>query len=213
MRELTIKLYQYSELDEAAKAKARDWFREGDTFQAEMEPYETAAKILGITFGTQTVTLYGGKTRLESDIRWSGFSSQGDGASFVGTYEYAKGCAKAIRKEFGTDTTLHDIADRLTAIQSSVKGFRVRAGITQHGRYYHSHTMRLELYDVPDSVTEAAYSELESNLLDTMRGFAEWIYKGLNDEYDYTMSDEYVADAIEANEYEFCASGKRAIGC
>lgn len=213
MREMVITLYQYDELSDAAKAKARDWFREGDIFQPEMEPYETAAKILGITFGTSTTKSVTGKDIHESDIRWSGFSSQGDGASFVGTYQYANGCAKAIRKEFPTDTTLHEIADRLTAIQSGVKGFRVRAGITQTGRYYHSHTMRLELFDVPDSVTEGVYSELETTLLDIMRSFAEWIYKGLNDDYDNTMSDEYAEETIRSNEYEFCESGKRASGC
>lgn len=213
MREITVKLYQYAELNAAAQAKARDWYRAGAEFDPEMEWYETAAGILGITFGTSITQSVTGKPLVYPDIRYSGFYSQGDGASFVGTYEYAKGCAKAIRTEFPMDTTLHGIADRLTALQSAVKGFRVRARITQSGRYSHSHTMRLELYDVPDSVTEDAYSELETNLLATMRDFADWIYRSLEADYENERSDEYVADIIEANEYEFCASGKMPSGC
>jgi hypothetical protein len=65
-----------------------------------------AAKILGIDFDDK------GK-RSEPDIRWSGFSSQGDGASFVGSYSHSPNSPARIRSEFPTDTALHAIADGL----------------------------------------------------------------------------------------------------
>lgn len=49
----------------------------------------------------------------------------------------------------------------------------------------------------------------EEELERLMRTFADWIYDGLRQEYDYRMSDESVDDSIRANEYEFTETGKR----
>ena len=43
-----------------------------------------------------------------------------------------------------------------------------------------------------------------------MRDFAQWIYDSLEKEYEYQMSDEFVTENIEANEYEFDEEGNRA---
>ena len=40
--------------------------------------------------------------------------------------------------------------------------------------------------------------------------FADWIYRALETEYDYLMSDECVEGDIRANEYEFDEDGNRA---
>jgi hypothetical protein len=57
------------------------------------EEARTVAGILGIEFN---VTREG-----TADIRYSGFSSQGDGASFVGSYSHAPNSPAKIREEFG----------------------------------------------------------------------------------------------------------------
>lgn len=224
MRTIEVKLYQFEELSDAAKEKAREWWKEGaaQDFGGHGEIWEaaeTAAAILGIEFGTQTVKLYGGGTRIEPDIRYSGFWSQGDGASFVGSYSYKKGCAKAVRAEFGTDEKLWRIANGLTALQKR-HGYKLECKITQDGRYYHQYTMDIEI-TAPQYVVngETSYHEVggrlirpepENTLLELMRDFAGWIYKGLNDEYDYRMSDEQADESIIANEYEFTENGERA---
>lgn len=223
MRTIEVKLYQFEELSDAAKEKAREWWKElesqdfgghGDLF----EFAETAAGLLGIEFGTKAVPLHGGGTRQEPDIYWSGFSSQGDGASFVGSYSYKKGCAKAVRAEFGTDNELWRIADGLTALQKQ-HGYKLECKITQDGRYSHSHTMNVDI-TAPESVANVEDCHYEGSrlviheplntLLDLIRNFADWIYKGLEEEYDYRMSDERVDDTLIANEYEFTEKGERA---
>lgn len=166
------------------------------------EPYETAAKIIGITFATHDVKLMGGNTRSEPDIRWSGFSSQGDGASFVGSYEYAKGSAKGIRAEFPTDVVLHKIADELATMQKN-NGYKVTARITQGGHYVHKYTMDAEVFKGDDYAPE----DVHRLTLETMRAFAQWIYDGLQAEYEYRLSDENVDESIRANEYEFLEDG------
>lgn len=74
MREDTVitKVYQFDELSNEAKEKARDWWRdcENQEFgqQIELEFAEKAAGILGIEFDTRTVKLMGGGTRQEPII-------------------------------------------------------------------------------------------------------------------------------------------------
>lgn len=207
VKETTV--YQFAELSDTAKETARQWWRdcENQDFGAsgfEFEPAETAANILGIEFHQNTVKLMGGSTRQKPDIRYSGFSSQGDGASFTGYYYYAKGCSKAIRAEFPTDKTLHAIADGLTALQRK-HGYKLTAKITQSGHYCHQFTMCAEVENDGRDVT----SETENELQDLLRDFAGWIYKGLEAEYDYRMSDANVDESIAINEYEFTENGNR----
>ena len=198
MRTVQVNLYTYDELSDAAKTKAREWYAACDAFDPEMEPYETAARLLGIS------TCAG--TYKHHDIRWSGFSSQGDGASFAGLYRYSPEAAQAIRAEFPQDKTLHSIADTLAEIQGHYSA-HLKAEITQRGHYVHSRTMQLEEY-TPDDLTDA---DLEL-LLVTMRRFADWIYICLEDEYNAQREDEYIEESILANGYEFHADGKRSNG-
>jgi hypothetical protein len=51
--------------------------------------------------------------------------------------------------------------------------------------------------------------EPEEKILDLMRDFADWIYKGLEAEYDYRLSDENIDERIGDGEYQFqSATGK-----
>ncbi len=114
-------VYQFPELSEAAKEKARSWYREigphYDWWDAVYEDFERVCEILGIRLKTTPVRLMGGGTRAKPCIWFSGFWSQGDGACFEGYWSYAKGAAARIRDYAPQDTTLHGIADRLQAIQ------------------------------------------------------------------------------------------------
>lgn len=224
MRTVEVTLYKFDELSNTAKDKAREWLRrlEAEDFGSDStslyEPYETAAKLLGIEFSTRPVKLMGGGTRYDSDIRWSGFSSQGDGASFVGEYSYAKGSAKAIASEFPKDAELQRIAVALQELQRK-HGYKLKASVSQSGRYYHSHTMSIgftapeSLYSQP-TVTAAVvpWLQVEDELLSLMRHFADWIYNGLREEYEYRLSDESIDETIMANEYDFRVDGTRSDG-
>ncbi|MBJ6915417.1 antitoxin of toxin-antitoxin stability system, partial [Vibrio cholerae] len=79
-------VYRLDELSDAAKDKARAWYREGgfdyDWYDSVYEDFQQIAEILGIRFKTRTVRLMGGGTRQEPRIAFTGFWSQGDGASF-----------------------------------------------------------------------------------------------------------------------------------
>lgn len=203
----TINLYEFSELSDAAKKKAREWWRdcERSDFGAHgelTEPAETAGKLLGITFAT------GGGSRYEPKIYWDIGCTQGSGASFEGSYEYVKGAEKALRAEFGGDSgeTLARIARNLQALQRRYR-YHLTAKITTSGNYTHEYAMDVEVCDASGNEIDSQDDARE--VLELMRDFARWIHAGILVEYESRMTDEYVDDAITANEYTFTESGER----
>lgn len=214
METVSVEVFTFAELSDSAKEKAREWWRELESLDFngwgdEFEAAETAAKLLGIEFDRNEVPLHGGGKRSDPNIMYSGFSSQGDGASFTGTYHYLKGSSKAIRQEFGTDNKLWAIADGLTALQRK-HGYKLAGRITQSGHYVHKHTMHLDPYRADKNgfeIDSEVDAEVGDELLELMRDFAQWIYDGLESSYDWRMSDESVDDSITANEYRFTVNG------
>ena len=117
---LSKTVYKFDELNDSAKENARQWFRESsagdDDTSCTYEDAATCGDILGIDLRTRSVKLMGGGTRLEPCIYYSGFSSQGDGACFEGSYAYAKGSTKKIREHAPQEAELHRIADTALAL-------------------------------------------------------------------------------------------------
>ena len=199
----------FDELSDSAKETARDWMREceSEDFDTEFifEEARTVAGILGIEFN---VTREG-----TADIRYSGFSSQGDGASFVGSCSHSPNSPARIRSEFPTDTALHAIADGLDAIQNGFRlltGHRINARITQDGRGVHKMSMSVTVEDA-ETGDELEDVEPEEKILDLMRDFADWIYKGLEAEYDYRLCDENIDERIGDGEYQFDAETGKVV--
>jgi hypothetical protein len=51
--------------------------------------------------------------------------------------------------------------------------------------------------------------ETEEEVTRLLRQFADWIYRQLEVEHDYQLSDENADETIRANDYEFTSEGKR----
>lgn len=203
MRTVEIKVYRFDELSDEAKEKARAWWRqssEGDQywFESIFDDFESICKILGIR-------LDGYKTGQKS-IFFSGFCSQGDGASWAGHYSHEKNAGKNIRKYAPKDETLHAIADRLTAIQRPYF-YGLRAKVSQSGRYSHEMTMGIDWTETENG--REVKREDEDELLDAFRDLARWLYQTLEREYDWQNADAQVDELIRANEYEFNEDGSR----
>ena len=122
-------------------------------------------------------------------IEFSGFSSQGDGASFTGKFVPARLSELKRRvkrvKEYAPDVPLFDYLDMKFDAEEmedgEVKVYRLSS------RYSHSNTIT---------------SDNES-LKDFARSFSDFIYSQLRSEYRHLTSDEDVKDTLIANEYEF----------
>ena len=202
---LTRTLYQFDELSDKAKETARQWWRDLEAQDSDasytIDDSAEIATLLGIT-------LEGRRGSPHPAIYWSGFYNQGDGACFEGTYRYAKGAAKAARALAPKDATLHRIADELQAAQQTA--FYQLAAVCQHsGHYSHSGCMSVEV-ERDSPAYQYATKEQDSAVRDALRSFADWIYRQLESEYEYRMSDENVDESIRANEYEFNQDGTHA---
>ena len=81
-------VFRLDELSERAKEQARAWYREAsacdDWHECVFDDFEAICAILGVRLKTRSVRLFGGGTRQKPCIWFSGFASQGDGASFRG---------------------------------------------------------------------------------------------------------------------------------
>lgn len=196
----TINLYTFDELSEAAKEKARNWWREascGDSYWS--ESVEEDAKSIGKLMGFEIET-----------IPWSGFASQGDGACIEGIWESNFVTVGGVKDYAPVDTVLHKIAESLEALAGQFPTLRVK--ITHNDRYSHERSVDYDFYfhdqetgeeiDWPDAFKEGEFKELA-------RDFMRWIYRQLEKEYEYQNSDECVDENITANDYTFEIDGTR----
>ena len=210
-RTIETTVYTIDELSDAAKENARSWYRNqglhDDWYDFVYEDFETICKILGVTLATSPVRLYGGGTRDKPHLYWTGFWSQGDGASFEGWYGHARGATGAIRAHAPEDTELHRIADALQAVQR--KNFwQLNARIQQRGRHCHEYSMTIDVErDSPtwQPMTDGA----EDIVIEALRDLARWLYRQLWQEYEHQTSDETVDEIAAANQWTFTADGTR----
>ena len=141
---------------------------------------------------------------------FSGFCSQGDGASWTGQYVARNHVATydtapvAIREYAPHDEVLHSIADELCLL-ARIYG-PVWARVTRHNAHYvHDMTMSVGEWDYLDDVSVAdvdfvILEHIEDTLKAQFRALARWLYKSLEAEYDYRTSDEAVAESLTTNE-------------
>lgn len=204
-------VYQLDELADAAKEKARDWYREGgfdyDWYDAVYEDFQQISEILGLRLKTRSVRLYGGGSRQKPCIWFRGFWSQGDGACFETFYSYRKEAPRRIRQHAPQDTELHRIADALQSIQRR-NFYQLHAEASHRGHYYHENSMAISVErDSPNYQDMTA--DAEDTVIEALRDLACWLYRQLEREYEYLTSDEAVDEVIAANEYTFTATGRR----
>lgn len=190
----TVNLYQYDELSPAAQEKAREYHRDayisgGLWYECILDDAKEVGKILGFDI---------------DNIYFSGFCSQGDGASWTGDYRYEKGAPAKVADYSGNNAELIRIAQGLQDIQRR-NFYRLTASVSVSGRYCHSHTMRADVEDCSNPYRDVG--DAEEDMLELFRDFADWVYNNLRTEYDYRTSDAAIAEDFDANEVLFTAEG------
>lgn len=178
MRQVIKNIYQFSELSEKAKQVALSAIRNNTEFydDAVIDDAKQIAALMGIEIDM---------------VYWSGFSCQGDGASFTGCTVKCDNVAKEVKDYAPLDSRLHSIAEQWQALQSECR-------ITTEGRYSHSNTMCFEWLD------DEEHTEAEQ----VLRDFADWIYSQLEKENDFQMGDENLTELADIDKYEFTEDGE-----
>jgi hypothetical protein len=204
MQTKTITTYSFAELSDEAKETARSWWREHGLNYEWYDCTFDYAKEVGAVLGIDIDKIY-----------FSGFWSQGDGASFTSSYHYKPGWRKALRKHARGDNRkeLERIGMELQRAQRFAS-YQITASTHQHGHYMGGMVVDVELGDPPGGdgwpTLEGCPHLWEEPVKDALEDFAHWVYRTLEKEYEYLNSDEQVDEMLTINEYEFTAEGKVA---
>jgi len=214
--------FSYRELSAKAQQKAREWFCETLDYEWWEHTYEHA-KQSGNERGFEI-----------DDIRFSGFWSQGDGASWTGIVRiknFLDYHLKEDHPDFGRYFVLQAI------IAENYDWVAPYTNVNRHGFHYvHDKMMRLESINYNRLETVEADDEerlqeegplqraniyqlykgadidhlidsLETWILEEAQAYARQIYDDLESEYDHLTSDESLVEAAESNNWQFDEDG------
>ena len=152
------------------------------------------AKELGKLFGIDITNIF-----------FSGFSSQGDGACFTGEYAYKAGGLKALKEYAPQDYALHAIVKALQELQRK-NFYRLSANVKHRGHYYHEMCTDIQVWSENESMG-GANDDAHDGIQELLRDFMRWIYKRLESEYDYLTSEDAIKESLISNECQFNKDG------
>ena len=192
-----VKTYSFNELSDEAKQVAFNNNSEinvevWDWYDCTKDDFHTILELIGFD---------------NIDSNFSGFYSQGDGASFSADYLYKKGCLKAVKQHAPNDTELHDIVEGIVSHQKG-NGYLLSCEVSKRGNYCHSNTMYFSWCKNDNSCFDWKNDFVENELEQLFKGLADWYYSRLKSEYEYLTSFDVVAEMLEANEIQFLENGE-----
>jgi hypothetical protein len=204
MHTKTITLYSFDELSARAKEKARSWWREssaGDSFWSEstIEDAKEQGKFMGLDI---------------SNIYFSGFSCQGDGACFEGSWNASDVKPGETAKDWGDSPATTKIKRIASSFEELAKKYPEASFNVKHsGHYSHKYCTLFfvslgEELDNNENFTQKELSEAEGEIIEAARDYMQWIYRQLETEYEYQNSDEQVDESICSNGYSFTEDGE-----
>lgn len=132
------------------------------------------------------------------DISFSGFWSQGDGASFTADIDLIKWLKEHKRLSY------------YKKLIKDIDSENIYGNIKRIDNYYsHYNTCNTSIYgsyltDEKFKLVDQLMEEIESE----RRQLCKEIYKQLEKAYDYLTSEEAIIETLEANDYDFTLDGK-----
>lgn len=194
MQNITVKVYTYEELDEAAKEKVLEdmWDLNVDYYWWEFsyDYIREAGLLLGI------------------DVKVQGFDlDRGSYISLNGSYSYQKGAAAAVRAEYNNGD-LVAIAEELQEAQRPMF-YQACADFSPIRGYRDGTTITVEGYG--DMWNDHYIEDNAHTIEEPLRDFVYWALSVLQNEYEYLTSREAIEESIMANEYLFTENGSRSV--
>lgn len=189
MRTITKTVYSFDELSDKAKEKALEEYRDVNIHDSWADPL-----IEGLVEGLEEMGFK------KSKIAFSGFWSQGDGASFT--------CdsidTEKVMKTLELDKKYPRYFEHSEGITGSIKRDKWH-------NYVHENTTSLYIDDdvIPSEIKDQS-NEVQEFLKDWIKNKNQEIYSDLQEDYKDLTSDEYVKDSILENDYYFEEDGSKA---
>ena len=189
----TLTLFSYDELSPKAQAKVLEdnrYFNVEDGDNYVIEDWQDE-KLPALGFDN-------------AEISYSGFGSQGDGASFTAKVN--------ILTWLKVNKNLNQNKELVEFLKNESESCYIEINVVRSSRQYsHEYTVSVEcdghLYNnVPDRVTKQV-DDLNSAILQNVREISRKIYKELEAEYNDQTSDNAIIDAIKNNDWTFRENG------
>lgn len=192
MRTEQIEIFTFAELSPEAQERAIErWRNRGEFFHDfVIEEWNDILRACGWS---------------EVEINYSGFCSQGDGASFTGRFDGREIDEAKFRQYFEPNSDSDWILVGFIEYESC------SAKLRRTSRHYsHENTVGVDWMEeaTGDDFVTVESTATEDDFLSHCRAVMREIYRALEREYDWQMSDEYIRESIEANELEFLATGE-----
>lgn len=215
---------KYDELDTTAKEHARNAWREmqhcDEWWEHIYSDAVTIGELVGIDIDTQSNRTVGMRLINSPDISFSGFHSQGDGASYSATLRVAnfQGAVKKLSTHVGnldTGNELWPIAKKAEEIFDLITAHAVSNRLAHEDDRQYSECEPTMTIRVTDRFGAFALTvqghELPPHIEDEVREFAEsfaiWIYRQLEAEDEHLHSDEVIEESIRDNDLDFTEDG------
>ena len=212
--------YKYQDLSDSAKETARQWYIEGMDYEWWEGVYE--------------MVIEDGKEKgfYIDKIFFSGFNSQGDGASWIGQVDVRQWLEENCSDSIGLSAWCQLIQEDIISKHMQV---------TQSGHYSHENTMKFgeiiddtdnfedayvmtlpsifkgmtiaTLFDIIEADDTCAYKnieQIEQAVAEFAKDYARDIYSNLREEYEYLCSEEMMLDHFDCNDYQFTEEGRLA---
>lgn len=210
MKTIALNLYSFSELNEKAREKAlaelSDINVDYDWWDFAYDDFIAIAETIGIKIDPKK-------------IYFRGFYSQGDGSCFSASVDVAQ-MIPAIQHE-NWKSYAPNIELNLPVPQLDARVLKLIAGeqldisptIEHNSRYYcvsASLNEQLPYSNHRYPQIEAQLEKLGTDLQAIADRLNRYLFKALEEEYEYLCSEKAVIETIEANEYWFTADGKLA---
>lgn len=201
MREVTVKLYNFSELDKEAQAKAiKDWRNKGyafDNFDAEILTNKFREELESYGFDDDVI------------VEWSLGYCQGDGVAFYGSIDLEKILPNHV------DDFTKDEQRRLYWLNNEY-GISIEIVRNSYGhRYSHAYTMDIDLYcdyrtDYRETeLYDEVLQKLEDIVLNDIQSLSHKLEREGYEFIERMESDEVIREFFEYNDdcYEFTEDG------
>lgn len=157
-------------------------------------------------------------------VFYTGFSSQGDGACFTGRFYIDDVTTPDEVAEFKDDelTRIHEVLRRAQAWAQGMNALfegegiddltnALCASISHIDRYCHANSVDFSWEgwwtDEEDDGIYDLVLDFQSQIEEALRDLMRWIYRQLEADCDYQMSDDVLIENAEANDYRFDGDG------
>lgn len=188
------KVYTFKELDQAGKDKAIEDQREFifETWDATWIIEDETARLESMGYS-------------DPDISYSGFNSQGDGASFT---------CRSI--DLWSWITFKKLCTVYKPLKKYIESGELTGSIDRTNNHYsHSRTVAASISDdMPGASVKLCdlINRLEKTIDQDCETQSDQIYKALESAWDYELEDKSIIETIQMNGYEYYSDGLIYIG-